>query len=159
MLPLAAAADVFPSMKRREFITFLGGATVWHAAARAQQRAHVVGVLAPQPLPPIERFVRKLSEYGYVEGQNLHLVRRFSEGHDDRFPAMAVELTALPVDLIVTMGTPAAVAAKQATRSIPVVMGSIGDPISVGIVSNLAHPGGNITGFAAQNVDLEGKRL
>jgi putative ABC transport system substrate-binding protein len=72
---------------------------------------------------------------------------------------MAVELTALPVDLIVTQGTPAALAAKQATSSIPVVMGSIGDPVSVGIVSNLARPGGNITGFAAQNVDLEGKRL
>src|SRR5215470_18940247 len=84
-------------------------------------------------------FVRKLPEYGYVEGQNLHLVRRFSEGHDDRFPAMAVELTALPVDLIVTQGTPAALAAKRATSSIPVVMGSIGDPVSVGIVSNLAR--------------------
>jgi len=147
-------------VRRREFILFLGGApAAWPLAVRAQQRAHVVGILAPQPLPPIERFVRKLSEYGYVEGQNLHLVRRFSEGHDDRFSAMAVELTALPVDLIVTQGTPAAIAAKQATRSIPVVMGTIGDPLSLGIVSNLARPGGNITGFTAQNADLEGKRL
>jgi len=72
---------------------------------------------------------------------------------------MAVELVALPVDLIVTWGTPAALAAKQATSSIPVVMGALGDPVSVGIVSNLARPNGNITGFAAQNVDLEGKRL
>ena len=72
---------------------------------------------------------------------------------------MAAELVALPVDLIVTWGTPAALAAKQATSSIPVVMGALGDPISVGIVSNLARPNGNITGFAAQNVDLEGKRL
>jgi len=120
---------------------------------------HVVGILAPQPLPPIERFVRKLREYGYVEGENLRLVRRFSEGHDDRFPALAVELTAVPVGMIVTWGTPAAVAAKQATSSIPVVMGAVGDPVSVGIVSNLARPGGNITGFAGQNVDLEGKRL
>src|SRR5256885_8066801 len=72
---------------------------------------------------------------------------------------MAAELAALPVDLIVTMGTPAALAAKQATRTIPVVMGAIGDPVSVGVVSNLARPDGNITGFAAQNVDLEGKRL
>jgi putative tryptophan/tyrosine transport system substrate-binding protein len=147
-------------MRRRQFITLLGGAAAaWPLGARAQQRVHVVGILASQPLPPIERFVRKLREYGYVEGQNLRLVRRFSEGYDDRFPAMAVELTALPVDMIVTWGTPAAVAAKQATRSIPVVMGAIGDPVSVGIVSNLARPGGNITGFAAQNVDLEGKRL
>jgi putative ABC transport system substrate-binding protein len=74
-------------------------------------------------------------------------------------PPMAVELVALPVDLIVTWGTPAALAAKQATSSIPVVMGALGDPVSVGIVPNLARPNGNITGFAAQNVDLEGKRL
>jgi putative ABC transport system substrate-binding protein len=146
-------------MRRRDFITLLGGAAVWPIAARAQQGVHVVGILAPQPLPPIERFVRKLREYGYVEGENLRLVRRFSEGHDDRFPALAVELTAVPVGMIVTWGTPAAVAAKQATSSIPVVMGAIGDPVSVGIVSNLARPGGNITGFAGQNVDLEGKRL
>jgi ABC-type uncharacterized transport system substrate-binding protein len=147
-------------VRRRDFITLLGGAAVaWPLAARGQQRVHVVGILASQPLPPIERFVRKLREYGYVEGQNLRLVRRFSEGHDDRFPAMAVELAALPVDMIVTWGTPAAVAAKQATSSIPVVMGAIGDPVSVGIVSNLARPDGNITGFASQNVDLEAKRL
>jgi len=146
-------------MRRRDFITLLGGAAVWPIAARAQQGVHVVGILAPQPLPPIERFVRKLREYGYVEGENLRLVRRFSEGHDDRFPALAVELTAVPVGMIVTWGTPAAVAAKQATSSIPVVMGAVGDPVSVGIVSNLARPGGNITGCVGQNVDLEGKRL
>ena len=146
-------------IRRREFITLVGGAATWPLAARAQQGVHVVGILGPQPLPPIERFVRKLREYGYVEGENLRLVRRFSEGHDDRFPALAVELTAVPVGMIVTWGTPAAVAAKQATSSIPVVMGAVGDPVSVGIVSNLARPGGNITGFAGQNVDLEGKRL
>ena len=146
-------------IRRREVITLLGGAAALPLAARAQQGVHVVGILAPQPLPPIERFVRKLREYGYVEGENLRLVRRFSEGHDDRFPALAVELTAVPVGMIVTWGTPAAVAAKQATSSIPVVMGAVGDPVSVGIVSNLARPGGNITGFAGQNVDLEGKRL
>jgi len=75
-------------IRRRAFITLLGGAAAtWPVAARAQQGVHVVGILAPQPLPPIERFVRKLREYGYVEGENLRLVRRFSEGHDDRFPA------------------------------------------------------------------------
>jgi ABC transporter substrate binding protein len=88
-------------------------------------------------LPPIQRFARKLQDYGYVEGQNVRLVSRFAEGHDERYPAMAVELAELPVDLIVTWGTPAALAAKQATRTIPVVMGAIGDPVSVGIVSNL----------------------
>ena len=149
-------------MKRRAFITLLGGAAVgWPLAARAQQgeRMRTIGVLASQPLPPIQRFARKLRDHGYIEGQNLRLVSRFAEGRDDRYPAMAAELAALPVDLIVTMGTPAALAAKQATRTIPVVMGAIGDPVSVGVVSNLARPDGNITGFAAQNVDLEGKRL
>jgi ABC-type uncharacterized transport system substrate-binding protein len=128
-------------------------------SAWAQQSVHVIGVLASQPLPPVQRFVRKLREYGYVEGENLRLQSRFTEGHDDRYPDMASELVRLPVDVIVTWGTPAAAAAKQATRTIPIVMGSIGDPVNVGIVPNLARPGGNITGFAAQSVDLEGKRL
>jgi putative ABC transport system substrate-binding protein len=147
---------------RRAFITLLGGAAVaWPLAARAQQseRVHTVGILASQSLPPLQRFARKLRDYGYVEGQNLRLVSRFAEGRDERYPVMAAELAAMPVDLIVTWGTPAALAAKQATTSIPVVMGAAGDPVSVGIVSNLARPDGNITGFAAQNVDLDGKRL
>ena len=147
---------------RRAFVTLLGGAAVaWPLDARAQQSEHVrmIGILASQSLPPIQRFARKLRDYGYVEGQNLRLVSRFAEGQDERYPVMAAELAAMPVDLIVTWGTPAALAAKQATTTIPVVMGAIGDPVSVGIVSNLARPDGNITGFAAQNVDLDGKRL
>ena len=146
-------------MRRREFITLLGGAAAWPLAARAQQAMHVVGVLASQPLPPVQKFVRKLREYGYVEGENLRLQSRFAGGHDDRYPDLAMELVNTPVEVIVTWGTPAAIAAKQASRTIPIVMGAIGDPVSVGIVPSLARPGGNITGFAAQNVDLEGKRL
>jgi putative tryptophan/tyrosine transport system substrate-binding protein len=147
-------------MKRREFITLLGGAAaLWPAGAWGQTSVHVIGVLASQPLPPVQRFVRKLRDYGYIEGENLRLQSRFAEGHDDRYPGMAAELVKLPVEVIVTWGTPAAVAAKQASRTIPIVMGSIGDPVSVGIVPSLARPGGNVTGFAAQNVDLEGKRL
>jgi putative tryptophan/tyrosine transport system substrate-binding protein len=148
-------------MRRRDFMTVLGGgaAALWSLGVRAQQSVHVVGVLASQPLLPIQRFVRKLREHGYVEGENLRLQSRFAEGHDDRYPDMAAELVKLPVEVIVTWGTPAAIAAKQASRTIPIMMGSIGDPVSVGIVPNLARPGGNITGFAAQNVDLEAKRL
>ena len=149
-------------MRRRQFIALLGGAMAsWPLAARAQQgeRVRRIGILASQPLPPLERFARKLGEYGYIEGQNLRFVSRFVEGRDDRYLAMAAELAALPVDVIVTWGTPAALAAKQATKTIPVVMGAIGEPVSVGIVSNLARPDGNITGFATQNLDLEGKRL
>jgi len=148
-------------VRRHAFIAGLGGAVAWPLVARAQQRERVwnIGILASQPLPPLQRFARKLREYGYIEGQNVRLVPRFAEGHDERYPSMAADLVALPVDLIVTWGTPAALAAKQTTQTIPVVMGAIGEPVSVGIVSDLAHPTGNITGFAAQNVDLEGKRL
>jgi putative ABC transport system substrate-binding protein len=147
-------------MRRREFITLLGGAAAaWPVRVRAQQRVYVVGVLGSQLLPPVQRFARKLRDYGYVEGENLRLQWRFAEGHDERFPDLAAELAKLPVDVIVTWGTQAAVAAKLATTTVPIVMGAIGDPVSTGIVSNLARPGGNITGFASQNVDLEGKRL
>jgi putative ABC transport system substrate-binding protein len=147
-------------IERREFITLLGGAVAaWPVRVRAQQRVYVVGVLGSQPLPPVQRFARKLRDYGYVEGENLRLQWRFAEGHDERFPDLAAELAKLPVDVIVTWGTQAAVAAKLATTTVPIVMGAIGDPVSTGIVSNLARPGGNITGFASQNVDLEGKRL
>src|SRR5262245_54986744 len=147
-------------MRRREFIMLLGGAAAWPVAAGAQQpeKNVRVGVLGTLPLPPVQRFFRKLQEYGYIHGRNLRLEARFAEGRDDRYPALAAELVALPVDIIVTWGTPAALAAKQATTTIPIVM-VIADPVSVGIISNLARPEGNISGFASQNVDLEVKRL
>ena len=152
----------FDQPNRREIITLVGGAAFsWPLAARAQQPTKLVriGVLASLPLPPLQRFSHKLREYGYVEGQNLRFESRFAEGRDDRYPALAAELAAVPVDIIVTWGTPAAIAAKQATGTIPIVMGAIGDPVSVGIVSSLARPEGNITGFATLSIDLEGKRL
>ena len=147
---------------RRELLAALGGAAAaWPLAARAQQSAHVwrIGILASQPLLPLQRLATKLHEYGYIEGQNLHFISRFAEGRDDVYPRLAEELVALPVDLIVTWGAPAALAAKKATRTIPIVMGAVADPVSIGIVSNLARPDGNITGFATQNVDLDVKRL
>ena len=143
-------------------ITLVGGVAVsWPLAALAQQPSKLVriGVLASLPLPPLQKFSHKLREYGYVEGQNLRFVSRFAEGRDDRYPALAVELAAVPVDIIVTWGTPAAIAAKQATGTIPIVMGAIADPVKVGIVSSLARPEGNITGFATLGIDLEGKKL
>lgn len=119
----------FDQLKRREFIALLGGVAVWPLTGHAQPSADLrkIGILASQPLPPFQRFVRKLREYGYIEGQNVRFVSRFAEGRDDRYPAMAAELAALSLDLIVTWGTPAALAAKQATRTIPVVMAAIGD--------------------------------
>jgi putative ABC transport system substrate-binding protein len=151
-------------MKRREFITLLGAAMLWPLAAGAQQPQHStklvrIGVLASFPLTPLRKFSQKLKELGYVEGETLRFEYRFAEGHDDRYSILAAELVALPVDLILTSGTPAALAAKTATSTTPIVMGSIGDAVNTGIVSSLARPGGNITGFSALNVELEGKRL
>ena len=148
-------------MRRREFLGGLGGAVAWPLSARAQQSTKIahIGVLANFRLPPFRRLSRKLHELGYIEGQNLRVDYRFTEGRDERYPTMVAELVALPVDLIVTSGTPAALAAKRATHTIPIVMASIGEAVSTGVVSNLARPGGNITGFAAVNVELEVKRL
>jgi putative ABC transport system substrate-binding protein len=151
-------------MQRREFITLLGGAALWPLAAHAQEPQRTaksvrIGVLASYRLPPMRRFSQKLKELGYVEGETLRLEYRFAEGYDERYSKLAAELVGLPVDLILTTGTPAALAAKRATTTIPIVMASIGDAVGTGVVSNLAHPDGNITGFSALNVELEGKRL
>jgi putative ABC transport system substrate-binding protein len=155
------------SAGRREFITLVGGAAVslaWPRQARAQQQQRTtkparIGVLASFHHPPLQRMLQKLNELGYVEGATVHFEYRFAEGHDDRYPGLAVELAALPVDLIVTSGTPASLAAKSATSTIPIVMGSVGEAISTGIVASLARPGGNITGFSAVTPELETKRL
>jgi len=148
-------------MKRREFITLLGGAAAWPLGAQAQQpsRTSRIGLMGNLPLRPIESFRRALQQMGYVEKRNLVIEYRFAEGRDERYPGFASELVALPVDVIVTWGTPAAFAARQATTQIPIVLGAIGDVVNTGVVSNLAHPGGNITGFIALNVELEEKRL
>jgi putative ABC transport system substrate-binding protein len=149
-------------MRRREFIAVLGSAALARPmGARAQQHARMrrIGLMGNLPLRPIDRFRKALEEMGYLEGGNLAIEYRFAEGRDERYPGFASELVALPVDVIVTWGTPAAFAAKQATTQIPIVMGAIGDALNTGLVSNLAHPGGNITGFIALNVDLEEKRL
>ena len=149
-------------LHRREVITLLGGAVAaaWPVAARAQRPAGMrrIGLLASLPLRPIDSFRKRLQELGYAEGKNLVIEYRFAEGKDDQYPAFASELASLPVDLIVTWGTPAAFAAKRATATIPIVFVA-GDAVNTGLVSNLAHPEGNVTGFVALNVELEEKRL
>jgi putative ABC transport system substrate-binding protein len=145
-------------MKRRTFITALGGAAAWPVVARAQ-RVRRIGVLASLPLPPLQRFARKLQQLGYSESQGFRIEYRFAEGHVDQYPVLAEQLVAMPVDLIVTWGTPATLAAKQATATIPIIMGAVGEAVHTGIVTSLAHPGGNVTGFAAVNVELDSKRL
>jgi putative ABC transport system substrate-binding protein len=153
-------------VKRREFITLLGGAAAaWPLAARAQQsgRSWRIGVLetvsAEANAANFEAFKRGLAELGYAEGRNYVVDYRSADGHADRFANYAVELTRVPVDVIVTRGTPAALAAKQATSTIPVVMAAIGEPLGTGVIASLARPGGNITGFSAFVTELTGKRV
>ncbi|MFL6951361.1 MAG: ABC transporter substrate-binding protein [Xanthobacteraceae bacterium] len=147
-------------MRRREFITLIGGAAAWPLAAQAQ-RSHPmrrIGILADEQWPPIDSLKQGLRMLGYVEGQNLEIVYRFAAGQAERYPGLAAELVALPVEVIVALGTPASVAAKRATEVIPIVV-QTGDPVAAGLVRDLAHPGGNVTGFSGQAADAEGKRL
>src|SRR5262245_29888703 len=146
--------------KRRQFITLLGGAVAWPLAATAQRSTEVrrVGVLANEPWPPLEGLRDGMRELGYVEKQGLQFEFRFAEGRAERYPALAAELVRLPADAIVAWGTPASLAAKQATGTVPIVMIS-GDPIAVGLVPGLAHPGANVTGLSTLAADLEGKRI
>lgn len=118
-----------------------------------------MGILAPGPLNPIERLKDRLREQGWVVGKNIQFEERWGRDDDLSYPKLADELVGSRVDLIVTWSTPAALAAKRATTTIPVVMGAIADPVGVGAVNNLARPGGNITGFSTQNFELEEKRL
>jgi putative ABC transport system substrate-binding protein len=107
----------------------------------------------------LDAFRQGLREFGYVEGQNVVIDYRYTEGRDDRLADLATELVRLKVDLILTRGTPAALAAKQATGTIPVVMAASGDPLGTGIVASLARPGGNVTGLSAFVRDLQAKRV
>jgi putative ABC transport system substrate-binding protein len=146
-------------MKRREFVSLLGGVALLPIAAYAQaDRVRRIGLMANSAKQPIGRFQAKLHELGYVEGKNLVIEYRFSEGSDELYTSFASGLVALPVELIVAWGTPAALAAKRATSRIPVVI-TVGDVINTGLVSDLAHPEGNVTGFVALNVEIEEKRF
>jgi putative ABC transport system substrate-binding protein len=115
--------------------------------------------MANLPLLPIERFRQKLTELGYVERKNLIIEYRFGEGRDDRFPSFAAELVAMPVEVIVVWGNPAAFAARRATTTIPILIGAAGDVVNTGLIANISRPEANLTGFVALNVELEAKRL
>ena len=152
--------------ERREFITLLGGAAAaWPLAARAQQpgkkfRVGYLGISSPSLEPHyVEAFRQKLRELGHVDGENIAIEYRWAEGQDDRLPNLASELVRLKPDVIVTTGTPGALAAMQATKTIPIVMASSADPVGSGLVSSLARPEGNVTGFTILGPQLEGKRL
>jgi putative ABC transport system substrate-binding protein len=130
-------------VKRREFIGLVGGAAAWPLTASAQQGGKIVtiGVLADEPWPPIDTFRQTLANFGYIEGKNVRFEYRYSKGHNEQLPELANELVGLNVDVILTWRTDAVLAAKQATATIPIVMGVIGDPLGSGIVTNLARPG------------------
>jgi len=147
-------------MKRREFIIFVGGAVIYPRTLVAQEKKKLqsIGILANEAWPPLQGLRNELRELGYIGGQNLNIIYRFAEGQADRYPALAAELVQMPVDVIITWGTPASLAAKDATNDIPIIMTS-GDPVAVGLVPGLSHPRGNVTGFSTQAADLEGKRL
>ena len=148
-------------MKRRNFITLLGSAAAaWPLAGRAQQaeRMRRIGVLlvgGPEPLGP---FREALTELGYVAGKNIQIEVRSAQGQDTRLAGLAAELVRSRVDVIVAVQTPAAHAAKNATRDIPIVM-MAGDPIATGLINNLARPNGNVTGLSATAAEAAAKSL
>ena len=123
-------------------------------------RLGYLGASSPTLEPEIlEAFRQGLRDLGYVEGQSIAIEYRWAEGHEDRLPELATELVGLKVDVIVTTGTPGTLAAKRATQTIPIVMTATGDPLRSGLVTSLARPGGNVTGFSTLRSELEGKRL
>jgi len=155
---LLIALDI--RMKRREFISLLGGgAAAWSLSARAQQPAKLprVGIIDDSPL--WNAFRQGLRDLGYLEGQNVAFEYRYADGLPDRLAEVAAELVRRPVDVIAVYGTLPARTAKQATTTIPIVMIGIGDPVGAGLVASLARPGGNITGNTILGPDVASKRL
>ena len=160
----------FDRVKRREFITLLGSVAVaaglrpLEARAQGSTKSRRIGVLSQDlagahPTPVFQAFLDGLRELGWLEGQNLAIDWRFSEGSLEPLPRLAAELVALPVELIVASPARPARVAKEATNTIPVVFIQVPDPVALGIVTNLARPGANVTGFSSIASDLTGKRL
>jgi putative ABC transport system substrate-binding protein len=154
------------SMRRREFITLIGGAaTAWPLVAHSQQppRVPTIGFLGSSTAmtagPWVAAFARRLREFGWIEDRTIKIDVRWAEGRKDRSAEIASEFVRLNVNVIVTYGSEQVQIAKEATSTIPIVFATAGDPVGSGFVASLAHPGGNITGVSSQNVDLTGKRF
>jgi putative tryptophan/tyrosine transport system substrate-binding protein len=150
-------------MRRREVIALLGGAAAWPLGVRAQQRGKLplVGVLvsASAPHPFADAFKRGLQSLGYLEGRNIALEFRYSEGRSERASQIAIEFVRLGVDVIVAHFTPAVRAAMGVTQTIPIVMAPAGAPLQSGFIESLARPGGNVTGLSAMEAEIGGKRI
>jgi putative ABC transport system substrate-binding protein len=153
-------------MRRREFITLLGGvAAAWPLAARAQQPAKLptIGYMGPNT-PSVDSyrlpaFVQRLGELGWIEGRTVTIEYRWAEGRSEHLAEIAAEFVQRKVDVILTAATPPTAAAKKATSTIPIVFAAVGDPVGTGIVASLARPGGNVTGMSLQQTDSADKRL
>src|SRR6516225_11351890 len=153
-------------MKRREFITLLGGAAAARpVAARAQQAGKLPTIGLWGPTTPsvgsqrVAAFVQRLRELGWIEGRSVKIEYRWAEGRNERAAEIAAEFVRLKVDVIVTQGTPSVLAAKQATSVIPIVFAAVGDPVDSGLVASLSRPGGNVTGLSTQQTDTASKRI
>jgi len=151
-------------VKRREFITLIGGAAAWPRAARAQQaKVATIGLLGTGSAAAQSQwtaaFVQRMRDLGWVDGRNLTIEYRWAEGRSERFAEFAAEFVRLKVDVILTHNTPPVIAAKQATSVIPIVFATAADPVDTGLVASLARPGGNVTGLSSQTTDLASKRI
>jgi putative ABC transport system substrate-binding protein len=153
-------------MDRRAFVTGLGAALTAPISVKAQQSGKVarIGVLEPgqsatRGSTPHQAFLQQVRELGYVEGKNVVFEYRLGEGMAERLPNLAAELVSLRVDVIVAGGTPAPLAGKHATTTIPIVMAAAGDPVETGLVTNLAKPEGNVTGLSLVSAEVTAKRL
>jgi ABC-type uncharacterized transport system substrate-binding protein len=153
------------NLRRRDFVTLLGGAAAWPMAARAQQptKVHRIGFLGANT-PSVQSqwtaaFVQRLRELGWIEGRNVAIEYRWAEARFERSPEIIAEFVRLKVDVIVTHGTANVAAAKETTSVIPIVFAAVADPVGNNLVAGLARPGGNVTGLSAQIPDVAGKRL
>jgi putative tryptophan/tyrosine transport system substrate-binding protein len=152
-------------MRRREFIALIGGVTAWPLAVFALEpgKRPTIGFLgATTPAiwsSFVSAFLQRMRELGWIDGYNLAIEYRWAEGREDRYDELAEDLVSRKVDVIVTGGTSAVIAVKQATSVIPIVFATAGDPVGTGLVASLSHPGGNLTGLSNQQTDLAGYRL
>ena len=151
-------------MRRREFISLLGGTAAWPLAARGQQRKlPTIGLLGSTTAlvesQRVAAFVQRLRELGWIESRNVAIEYRWAEGRPERFAEIAAEFVRLQVDVIVTQGTAPVIAVKQATAVIPIVFATVNDPVGTGLVKSLAHPSGNLTGLSNQLGETAPKRL
>jgi putative ABC transport system substrate-binding protein len=150
--------------RRRDLITLLGGAAAaWQLPARAEPARRTIGYLGSgTPLSQgrwVAAFVDRMRELNWVDGRNIGIEYRWGEGRSERFAEIAAEFVRLKVDVIVTSGAAAVLAARQATSAIPIVFGATADPVGAGLVASLARPGGNVTGLSVQSADFAGKQI